>query len=70
MDGIPKSYDPVKDERSELARYKAALERIVKTQGRVCSFFTECSHVACMSSYAAWEIANHALRGWKLREDT
>jgi hypothetical protein len=68
MNTTPTYFDPVKDERPELERFRAALERIVQQEGKVCEFFTECSHAACMSSYSAWETANHALKGWRLPE--
>jgi hypothetical protein len=45
----------------ELTRYKHALERIKKDEGKVCDNFMECNHRACNSSYSAWAIADEAL---------
>ena len=46
---------------AELERYQAALAEIRDTQGKVCSEYETCDHVACRSSYAAWAIADKAL---------
>jgi hypothetical protein len=40
-----------------------ALERVKAEGGKVCAEFEFCQHVACMSSYAAWSIADAALKG-------
>lgn len=44
-----------------LLRYRAALEEIRRDAGRVCARFGLCDHDACISSYAAWVIADKAL---------
>lgn len=45
----------------ERDRYKAALEEIKRSEGKVCSEFMTCDHRSCNSSYAAWAIADEAL---------
>jgi len=40
-----------------------AMARIKAEAGKVCAEFEFCDHVACMSSYAAWSIADAALKG-------
>lgn len=42
--------------------YRKALEEIVNTQGKVCSMFEICNHIACKSSCASWFIADMALK--------
>ena len=44
------------------ARYRKALEDI-KKEGKVCENFDTCKHESCASSYAAWAIADQALKG-------
>lgn len=39
-----------------------ALQEIKDTQGRVCSGFELCNHIACHSSYSSWVIADKALK--------
>jgi len=39
-----------------------ALAKIKSEQGKVCSEFEMCKHIACQSSYASWAIADKALR--------
>ena len=39
-----------------------ALKKIKKDQGRVCAEFEICTHDSCISSHAAWEIADRALK--------
>jgi len=46
--------------RAELDRVRTALEEIKEKEGRVCEEFELCRHVACASSYAAWQIADAA----------
>ncbi len=41
----------------------AALEEIRRDCGHVCELFEICTHRACSSSHAAWEIADAALKG-------
>lgn len=48
---------------AERARYRDALSLIRETEGKVCPEFGTCDHPACMSSYAAWAIADEALSG-------
>jgi hypothetical protein len=45
----------------EVAKYREALERIKREEGKVCQNFELCSHPACNSSYSAWAIADEAL---------
>ena len=40
----------------------SALQEIKDTQGRVCSGFELCNHIACHSSYSSWAIADKALK--------
>lgn len=42
--------------------YRKALEEIINTQGKVCSEFQLCKHVACKSSVASWFIADKAIK--------
>ena len=44
--------------------YEALLE-IKETQGKVCSEFELCTHESCNSSYAAWAIADKALKDYE-----
>jgi len=44
-------------------RVKAALVEVKAAAGAVCLDFETCEHPACTSSYAAWQIADAALRG-------
>ena len=50
------------EKQDEIERLRAALRRITD-QGRVCSEFESCHHVACQSSYEAWSVADTALKG-------
>lgn len=43
-------------------RFRTALQEIRK-EGKVCSTYETCRHVACASSYRAWAIADEALAG-------
>ncbi len=47
---------------AQVERYESALDRIVKTEGKVCSWYETCTHPACESSRAAWEIASSVLK--------
>ena len=47
---------------SQLAGAVEALEKIKAEEGKVCDRFELCEHRACNSSYAAWAIADQALR--------
>lgn len=49
--------------RQGIQRLRQALQRIRNEEGRVCEDFELCRHPACRSSYAAWAIADAALRG-------
>lgn len=51
------------DQRAEITRLTGALERIRSESGKVCDQFEICTHLACQSSYAAWAIADSALKG-------
>ncbi len=44
-----------------------ALEEIWRDTGHVCPNFELCTHAACRSSYAAWEIADEALASERKR---
>ncbi|MCK5614793.1 hypothetical protein KAR91_73710 [Candidatus Pacearchaeota archaeon] len=44
-----------------------ALGEIKNNQGHVCGMFEICTHEACRSSHAAWEIADRALNKIKQR---
>jgi len=50
-----------KQQGRELCRLKAALREIKDKQGKVCSEFELCRHVACQSSVTSWMIADQAL---------
>lgn len=39
-----------------------ALQAIKRDEGKVCDEYETCEHRACQSSYAAWAIADAALR--------
>lgn len=60
---IRKLVDEVERLRTEAltVRYRTALEKIHKEEGRVCTDFALCDHRGCDSSYAAWAIAEEAL---------
>ena len=47
---------------AENARMLAALQNIRDHEGKVCGEFEVCRHRGCNSSYAAWDIADQALR--------
>jgi hypothetical protein len=47
--------------RTEMLRYRKALETILQDYGKVCKDYMECTHVACASSVGAWFIADEAL---------
>jgi hypothetical protein len=51
-------------------RYRKALEEIRDTQGYVCDNYELCTHKSCGSSYAAWCIADMALRDDPAPRDT
>lgn len=59
-------FESPKDPRPDLERYIEALKRIVLEQGLVCEEFMTCTHASCDSSYTSWNIADHALKGWKM----
>lgn len=44
-----------------------ALKKIKDEEGQVCVNFELCTHIACRSSHAAWEIADSTLR--KIKKD-
>jgi hypothetical protein len=48
--------------RHTVALYRAALQEIKDTYGKVCPYFEECHHDACRSSAGAWQVADRALR--------
>jgi hypothetical protein len=43
-------------------RMMAALSSIDEHEGKVCLNFESCNHKGCNSSYAAWSIANEAVK--------
>lgn len=49
------------DYREKLRIAVKALREIRDAQGRVCSNFELCKHVACQSSYSSWVISDKAL---------
>jgi len=49
--------------RAELWNLRAALVEVKAAAGAVCPNFATCDHAACAASYAAWHIADAALRG-------
>jgi hypothetical protein len=57
----------LKNEARWKRNMKTAIDALqeIKKQGKVCDDFEICSHPACQSSYAAWEIADTALRSLK-----
>lgn len=46
----------------EVGRLRAALSEIWSQHGNVCPEYETCDHTSCQSSYAAWAIADRALR--------
>ena len=54
------------DQRAEIARLTAALQRIKDHSGKVCAEFETCEHNACQASFTAWSIADAALKGHTL----
>jgi len=48
---------------AERDRLRAALQQIREQSGRVCDGFELCAHESCRSSYAAWSLADEALKG-------
>lgn len=50
--------------------YRKALEKIKRDYGRVCPNFELCVHAGCASSYAAWAIADEALRAGEVSHDS
>lgn len=45
-----------------IAHLEVALREIQCNEGKVCDHYEICEHRACQSSYAAWAIADAALR--------
>ena len=46
----------------ETRALRYALERIRAESGKVCNHYETCQHESCASSYAAWTIADEALK--------
>jgi hypothetical protein len=51
----------VREQAKVIERFQAALQEIRDTQGKVCTGYELCDHIACQSSYTAWVIADTAL---------
>lgn len=64
LDEVPKRGEAMNDSPliRELNEFRRALEEIRDEQGKVCEIFEVCRHVACMSSYTSWAIADKTLR--------
>lgn len=52
----------VRQLQAEVERLRSALRRIRDEEGTVCDHYEICTDESCASSYAAWVIADEALR--------
>lgn len=55
--------DVIEEQARAIERYRGALTTIHSMYGHVCEGYEVCDHQSCTSSYAAWALADHALRG-------
>lgn len=53
----------IEEQARAIERYRGALTTIHSMYGHVCEGYEVCDHQSCTSSYAAWALADHALRG-------
>jgi hypothetical protein len=59
---LREAWSRIAELEAERDRQRAALLQIREQSGRVCENFELCTHESCRSSYAAWSLADEAIR--------